>query len=75
MSQFIVWTALEAEGLGCSLQHYHPSITPYVTKTYSVPDSWKFKCQLVFGGVAEGGGPGPVKPRPALEEVLRVHGA
>lgn len=26
MTQFAVWTALEAEGLGCNLQHYCPLI-------------------------------------------------
>jgi predicted oxidoreductase (fatty acid repression mutant protein) len=26
----VVWTALDAEGLGCNLQHYQPGITPWV---------------------------------------------
>ncbi|KAF2182181.1 Nitroreductase [Zopfia rhizophila CBS 207.26] len=44
MHQFIVWAALEAEGLGCNLQHYQPSIAPYVSKAYNVPESWTLKC-------------------------------
>lgn len=73
MHQFIVWTALEAEGLGCSLQHYQPSITPYLTKTYDLPATWKPKCQLVFG---KPNGPIPdAKPKTHLEKALRVYGA
>jgi predicted oxidoreductase (fatty acid repression mutant protein) len=30
MLQFVVWTALDAEGLGVNIQHYHPGITPWV---------------------------------------------
>jgi predicted oxidoreductase (fatty acid repression mutant protein) len=30
MLQFVVWTALAVEGLGCNLQHYQPHITPWV---------------------------------------------
>ncbi|KAF2006816.1 Nitroreductase [Amniculicola lignicola CBS 123094] len=73
MHQFVVWTALTAEGLGCSLQHYHPSITPYVEKTYGVPASWKLKCQMPFG-TPIGEMPGP-KPKTYLNEALKVYGA
>ncbi|KAI0827586.1 Nitroreductase-like protein [Trametes gibbosa] len=31
--QYIVWTVLEAEGLGASLQHYNPLITPQLIST------------------------------------------
>ncbi|KAF2790532.1 Nitroreductase [Melanomma pulvis-pyrius CBS 109.77] len=73
MHQFIVWTALTAEGLGCSLQHYQPSITPYVSKTYDVPASWTLKCQMVFGKPTEPAG--DAKPKTHLEKALRVYGA
>jgi uncharacterized protein len=73
MHQLIVWTALEAEGLGCNLQHYQPSITPYVNSTYQVPEFWKLKCQLVFGKPV-GELPGP-KEKTHLESALRVYGA
>ncbi|EXJ73022.1 uncharacterized protein A1O5_04171 [Cladophialophora psammophila CBS 110553] len=51
MHQFIVWTALEAEGLGANLQHFnfHPGITADIKSTFSLPESWKLKAQLVFG--------------------------
>lgn len=74
MLQFIAWTALDAEGLGCSLQHYQPGITPYVRSTYSIPESWKLKCQLVFGGLEEGVGRPVAKEKTYLETAIRVHG-
>lgn len=30
MLQFIVWTALAAEGVACNIQHYQPHITEYL---------------------------------------------
>ena len=49
MLQFVVWTALEAEGLGASLQHYNPLIDGFVAKQWNIPESWKLQSQLVFG--------------------------
>ncbi|MCJ1378941.1 hypothetical protein MMC17_002040 [Xylographa soralifera] len=49
MAQFIVWTALCAEGLGCSLQHYQPGISAAVQKEWNVPENWSLRSQLVFG--------------------------
>ncbi|KAF2108521.1 Nitroreductase-like protein [Lophiotrema nucula] len=73
MHQFIVWTALANEGLGASLQHYQPSITPYVKKTFEVPEFWNLKCQLVFGKPTAGAG--ERKPMVGLEGALKVFGA
>ncbi|KAM5545198.1 hypothetical protein V8D89_001309 [Ganoderma adspersum] len=47
--QYIVWTALETEGLGASLQHYNPLITSQVHSTWDLPTSWSLVAQLVFG--------------------------
>jgi len=54
--QFIVWTALEAEGLGANLQHFnfHPGITAEIKSTFDIPEPWKLKAQLVFGKPSEG---------------------
>ncbi len=49
MLQFVVWTALEIEGFGASLQHYNPLIDEDVKKEWSIPDSWKLIAQLPFG--------------------------
>ncbi|MDU2065826.1 MAG: nitroreductase family protein [Sporomusaceae bacterium] len=49
MLQFIIWTALEEEGLGASLQHYSPLIDEGVQKNWQVPDTWKLIAQMPFG--------------------------
>jgi predicted oxidoreductase (fatty acid repression mutant protein) len=37
MLQYIVWTSLEAEGFGASLQHYNPLIDEQVKKEWNIP--------------------------------------
>ncbi|MDR3565987.1 MAG: nitroreductase family protein [Negativicutes bacterium] len=49
MLQFTVWTALELEGLGVSLQHYNPIIDGAVKAEWTIPDSWKLISQMPFG--------------------------
>lgn len=49
MLQFVVWTALENEGFGASLQHYNPLIDEEVKQTFDVPDSWNLIAQMPFG--------------------------
>ncbi|RNB91359.1 nitroreductase family protein [Brevibacillus fluminis] len=49
MLQFVIWTSLEAEGLGASLQHYNPLIDDEVRKTWNLPAEWKLIAQMPFG--------------------------
>ena len=49
MLQLVVWTALEAEGLGATLQHYNPLIDDEVKTTFDILDSWKLVAQMPFG--------------------------
>ena len=49
MHQFVVWSALEAEGLGASLQHYNPLIDDGVKTEWKLPDSWRLVAQMPFG--------------------------
>ena len=49
MLQFVIWTALEAEGFGASLQHYNPLIDDKVRAEWSLPESWKLVAQMPFG--------------------------
>ncbi|EFM12463.1 nitroreductase [Paenibacillus curdlanolyticus YK9] len=49
MLQFVVWTALEQEGLGATLQHYNPIVDAAVAKEWNVPESWKLVAQMPFG--------------------------
>ncbi|WP_338473284.1 nitroreductase family protein [Niallia sp. XMNu-256] len=56
MHQLVVWTALEAEGLGASLQHYNPLIDDEVKKEWNIPENWKLIAQMPFGNpIAEPG--------------------
>ncbi|KAL9126850.1 MAG: hypothetical protein Q9217_004177 [Psora testacea] len=49
MHQYILWAALEAEGLGVNLQHYNPLIDVRLQTEYNVPGTWILKAQMVFG--------------------------
>lgn len=49
MLQFAVWTALENEGLGASLQHYNPLIDNAVKEQWNLPKSWRLIAQMPFG--------------------------
>lgn len=49
MFQFIVWTALEVEGFGASLQHYNPLIDNEIKATWKIADDWKLLSQMPFG--------------------------
>lgn len=74
MTQFIAWTALANEGLGCSLQHYHPMINQGVAETWDVPATWSLRAQLVFGK-ATGPPRGGIDKRFApLESRVKVYG-
>ncbi len=49
MLQFVIWSGLEAEGLGASLQHYTELIETEVKKEWHVAASWKLIAQMPFG--------------------------
>jgi predicted oxidoreductase (fatty acid repression mutant protein) len=49
MHQFVVWTALEIDGFGASLQHYNEIIENDVKKEWNVPENWKLIGQMPFG--------------------------
>ncbi|MGP3778567.1 nitroreductase family protein [Halanaerobium saccharolyticum] len=49
MLQYNVWTMLETEGLGASLQHYTELIEEDVKAEWDVPDEWRFVAQMPFG--------------------------
>lgn len=53
MLQIVLWVALEAEGLGASLQHYNPLIDEEVKKVFDLPKSWKLLSQMPFGEILE----------------------
>ncbi len=49
MLQYIVWTSLELEGFGASLQHYNPLIASAVGSEWNIPSNWKLMAQMPFG--------------------------
>ncbi|OOM70317.1 nitroreductase family protein [Clostridium puniceum] len=49
MHQFIIWTSLEIEGFGVSLQHYNEVIEEDVKKEWNIPSNWKMIAQMPFG--------------------------
>lgn len=51
MLQFAIWTQLEAEGLGVSLQHYNPLIDEEVKKEFNIPREWRLISQMPFGNI------------------------
>ena len=51
MLQYSVWMSLEANGLGASLQHYHPPIEEGVRAKWNIPKEWVFMSQMPFGNI------------------------
>ncbi|WP_309120590.1 nitroreductase family protein [Paenibacillus sp.] len=70
MLQYVVWTALELEGLGCSLQHYNPLIDDEVRSAWNVPKEWKLIAQMPFGNPTQQPGDKSFEP---LEERMKVY--
>ncbi|ANZ75593.1 BA75_02518T0 [Komagataella pastoris] len=53
-AQISTWAALHAEGLGASLQHYHPYIVNAAKEIgLTIPEGWALRAQLVFGEPTE----------------------
>lgn len=69
MHQFVIWTALEEEGLGATLQHYNPLIDNEVRKTWNLPASWQLIAQMPFGKVLT---PAGEKEFGGIEERLKI---
>jgi len=49
MLQLVVWTALDSEGYGASLQHYTELVAADVKKEWNIPENWKLIAQMPFG--------------------------
>lgn len=69
MHQYVIWTALEMEGLGASLQHYNPLIDDQVKQEWNLSDSWKLIAQLPFGKPTAPAGEKQFQP---LEERVKI---
>ena len=62
MLQYIIWTSLELEGFGASLQHYNPLIDEDVRKEWGIPNNWKLLGQMPFGKPTAPAGDKEFKP-------------
>lgn len=69
MLQFIVWTGLESEGFGASLQHYAPVVEDAVKRRWGIPAEWKLIAQMPFGTPTAAPGEKEFQP---LEERFKV---
>jgi predicted oxidoreductase (fatty acid repression mutant protein) len=69
MHQFVIWTALEIEGFGVSLQHYNPLIDDSVKSEWGISDDWKLLAQMPFGKPTAGPANKEFKP---LEERIKI---
>ncbi|MEC2531231.1 nitroreductase family protein [Bacillus cereus] len=70
MHQLVVWTGLEAEGLGASLQHYNPLIDDEVKQEWKVPANWKLIAQMPFGKPVVHAGEKEFQP---LEDRVKIY--
>jgi len=70
MLQYVIWTALESEGLGASLQHYNPVIDNSVRSEWNIPENWKLRAQMPFGKPMQRPDEKEFKP---LEERVRIY--
>ena len=69
MLQFAVWTSLELEGLGATLQHYNPLIDDQVKTEWKLPETWKLIAQMPFGKPVAAADPKEIAP---LHERMRI---
>lgn len=51
MLQYMAWTALSANNIGASLQHYNPLIDDDVKSYWHLPSSWNLMSQMPFGAI------------------------
>ncbi|OPJ60837.1 nitroreductase family protein [Clostridium oryzae] len=70
MVQFVIWTALEEEGLGVTLQHYSELVEQQVKQQWNVPDNYKFVAQMPFGKPLA---PAGDKDFPDLDELVKSY--
>ncbi|MBU5351184.1 nitroreductase family protein [Paenibacillus silvae] len=70
MLQLVIWTALEQEGLGASLQHYNPLIDEKVKQEWNIPENWRLVAQMPFGKPTATPGEKEFQP---IQERVKVH--
>lgn len=51
IAQYAVWLALAEKSIGANLQHYNPLIDMDVRQAWNIPESWKLRAEMNFGGI------------------------
>lgn len=69
MHQYVIWTALEIEGFGASLQHYNELIEGEIKNEWKIPNNWKLIAQMPFGKSTTAPGEKQYQP---IEERVKV---
>lgn len=69
MHQYVIWTALEIEGFGASLQHYNELIEGEIKNEWKIPNNWKLIGQMPFGKPTTAPGEKQYQP---IEERVKV---
>ncbi len=67
--QYILWTALAAENVGASLQHYNPIVDAAAAKEFGIAPSWRLNAQMPFGSIEA---PTDEKECDSLDHRLRI---
>lgn len=70
MHQFNIWTSLELQGYGASLQHYNELIEEEVKEEWNIPEGWKMRAQMPFGKPTSHPGEKEFKP---LEDRVMIY--
>jgi predicted oxidoreductase (fatty acid repression mutant protein) len=70
MLQSNIWTALTAEGMGASLQHYNPLIDAEVKAQWKLPEGYLLISQMPFGNIIQ---PAEQKQNIPAAERIRVY--
>lgn len=70
MLQSNVWTSLQLEGYGASLQHYNEVIEEAVKDAWDIPKHWTMRAQMPFGKATSQAGEKEFKP---LEDRVVVY--
>jgi predicted oxidoreductase (fatty acid repression mutant protein) len=65
---------LEAEGLGCNLQHYQNMMHEDMYAEWNIPKTWQAKAQLVFGKPLSGPLVDKEKTFRRTEDCIKVYG-
>lgn len=54
MLQYVIWTALEHEGYGASLQHHFPALPEALRIAWHIESNWQLIAQMPFGAPTAG---------------------